>query len=231
MSLLRPTANRRFNELVGLLILVLATLIGLALVSYHPGDRSLDTAVTALPPHNWVGPAGAFSADLLFQGFGVASFLLVIGLAGTAVQWFRPPRANPARHYGTTGLLLCILFLGALFQELPHALLWRGAIPWSGIAGRLLAQSLLALFNPIGTWVLTGTGFITGLFLATDFSLLDLHNWAVEELYPRLLPRLRPLLDPDSEMEGMAAAPRPVETGTPRAAGSGSCPAQRAEDR
>jgi len=43
-----PTANRRLNELIGFLVLVFATLLVLALVSYSPLDPSLNTAAT--PP-------------------------------------------------------------------------------------------------------------------------------------------------------------------------------------
>lgn len=196
MSLLRPTANRRFNELIGLLILVLAALLALSLLSYHPSDQSLDTAVLSARPQNWVGPVGAYTADLLFQFFGIAAFLIVIGLTASAVQWFRPPTGKPAQHHRFSGVLLCMLSIAALLQELPKLPLWRGAIPWSGIAGRLLANGLLALFNRTGAYILTGTTLLVGLFLATNFSLIDLHNWAVEEVYPRLLPLLRPIVTP-----------------------------------
>ena len=43
-----PTANRRLNELIGFLVLVFATLLVLALVSYSPLDPSFNTAAT--PP-------------------------------------------------------------------------------------------------------------------------------------------------------------------------------------
>ena len=196
MSLFRPTANRRFNELIGLLILVLATLLALALLSYHPADQSLDTAVLNARPQNWVGPVGAYTADLLFQCFGVAAFLIVTGLAGSAVQWFRPPTGKPAQHHRISGILLCMLSISALLQEFPRNPLWRNAVPWSGLTGRLLATALLDLFNRTGAYILTGTALLAGLFLATNFSLIDLHNWAVEEVYPRLMPVLGPIVTP-----------------------------------
>ncbi len=46
----------------------------LALVSYHPGDPSFDTA-TSLPPANLLGTLGAGFADLLLQGFGIAGVI------------------------------------------------------------------------------------------------------------------------------------------------------------
>ena len=44
-----PTRNRRLNELIGLLILVTAALLFLALASYSPLDPSLNTAASASP--------------------------------------------------------------------------------------------------------------------------------------------------------------------------------------
>ena len=51
-----PTANKRLNELIGFLVLVVAVFLFLALVSYSPLDASLNTAATPLlsrPTHNW----------------------------------------------------------------------------------------------------------------------------------------------------------------------------------
>ena len=43
-----------------------ALLLLLALVSYRPTDPSLNTAAAG-PVRNWVGPPGAWSADLLLS--------------------------------------------------------------------------------------------------------------------------------------------------------------------
>src|SRR5580693_898328 len=52
-----PTRNRRLNEILGLIVLVAAALLLLALASYTPSDPSLDTvsaaSAAAAPAHNW----------------------------------------------------------------------------------------------------------------------------------------------------------------------------------
>ena len=40
---LTPTRNRRLNEVTGMVLLVAASLLFLALASYHPTDPSLNT--------------------------------------------------------------------------------------------------------------------------------------------------------------------------------------------
>ncbi|TAN23879.1 MAG: DNA translocase FtsK [Acidobacteria bacterium] len=192
---LRPTTNRRFNELVGLLILVLAALLLLALVSYHPADPSWDTAAVVTRPANWVGPVGATAADVLFQLFGLASFLLVLGLGFLARNWFRAPRSQSLHRSHVLGLLLSMVGLAALIAELPWQLLWRGSVPLHGLVGLLVASALIAAFNPIGAYLLTVTALLAGLFLATKFSFSATQTWWSENVAPRMgwaAPLVRP---------------------------------------
>lgn len=192
---LRPTTNRRFNELVGLLILVLTALLLLALVSYHPADPSWDTAAVVPRPANWVGPVGATVADVLFQLFGLASFVLVLGLGFLARNWFRAPRSQPLHRSHVFGLVLSMVALAALIAELPWQLLWRGSVPLHGLVGLLVASALIAAFNPTGAYLLTATALLAGLFLATKFSFSATQAWWSENVAPRmgwLAPVMRP---------------------------------------
>src|SRR5271165_3414106 len=87
-----PTGNCRLNELIGLLALLFAVLLVLALVSYSPLDPSLNTSATPplnRPAHNWIGVAGAMASDLTLQFFGVAGFLIPVFLGLFSIRWFR----------------------------------------------------------------------------------------------------------------------------------------------
>ena len=99
MRILTPTENHRLNELIGFIGITIAVLLALSLLSYSPQDASLNVAAPAgaSPATNWIGPVGAHTADLLFQVFGYASFLLPIGLMVLAWRWFRSqPIRTPA---------------------------------------------------------------------------------------------------------------------------------------
>ena len=66
MRFLTPTENKRLNELIGFLCVVLAVLTGLALISYNPSDAAFNVSAPADGEHaarNWIGPAGAYLAD------------------------------------------------------------------------------------------------------------------------------------------------------------------------
>ena len=72
---------RRISELAGFLVSVAGLLVLLSLASYSPQDPSLNTAVAAgAAPNNWIGPAGAYTADAIFQIFGWVAYLIPLGL-------------------------------------------------------------------------------------------------------------------------------------------------------
>ncbi len=59
---LTPTRNRRLNEVTGMVLLVAASLLFLALASYHPTDPSFNTVggyAAGRQVHNWTGLIGA----------------------------------------------------------------------------------------------------------------------------------------------------------------------------
>ena len=99
---LTPTRNRRLNELIGLMVLVVAGLLLLALASYHPTDPSLNTVVgsTTARPENWIGVVGAYISDLLLQLEGAAAFCLPLLLAALGWTWMRSmPTGSPRRGH------------------------------------------------------------------------------------------------------------------------------------
>ncbi len=176
MRLLTPTENHRLNELIGFLGLTLAVLLTLALISYSPHDASFNVS-TPLPdghaPANWIGPVGAYGADLVFQAFGYAAFLLTLGLFGLGWRWLRSQALNSA-VVKLAGYALLVLFFPALLT-LWHIPDVRGAIPPGGLLGTLVASGLRAGFGPAGAHVMALATLVTGLFLATPFSFTGLH--------------------------------------------------------
>ena len=179
MRFLTPTENKRFNELVGFLCVTLAVLTALALISYSPRDPALN--VSASPSseratQNWIGPAGAYSSDLLFQCFGYAAFLLPVALAILGWRWLRsqPVTSQLAKLIGYALMLLSLPSLLSLWH-LPAV---RDAVPAGGLAGSLIAGGLLSGFNSIGANLVGVALFLTALFMTTRFSFSGTHAWA-----------------------------------------------------
>lgn len=176
---LTPTRNRRLNELIGFLVLVAATLLFLALVSYHPTDPSFDTvrgAASNAPVQNWTGRAGAFLSDLLLQFEGLASFLLPLMLGGIGLAWMRsqPISSPPSKAIGA---VLALLFVPAALGLLPHTLHALGGLPAQGVIGALMAALLIHILNRPGAWVVTLALIIAAGYLSTTFSVSTARDW------------------------------------------------------
>src|SRR4051812_47782320 len=69
----------------GVLVMLFAAAIALALLTYTATDPSFNTATHATP-ENALGHMGAILADVLLQATGLGAFVLVGALAGWAVR-------------------------------------------------------------------------------------------------------------------------------------------------
>ena len=168
-----PTRHRRFNELVGLVLLVAAVLLMLALVSYRQTDPSFDTvAAFGYPIHNWVGRIGAVLSDLLFQIDGAGAFVLPLLLAGLAWCWLR---SRPVRTpvVKLAGVFLILFFAPSVIALLPGHLHLYGGLPLEGLIGRFLADAMVAQINVPGAAVLFAGLSGIGVYLAASFSFAE----------------------------------------------------------
>ncbi len=173
-----PTNRRRLNELIGFVLCVFAGLLFLALVSYSPQDASWNSSSTNAGhvARNWIGMVGAYAADLCFQAFGLAAFLLPVFPAVLGMRWFRSRRvATPlAKVLGAASLLL---FVPALLGLMPGHLRWLHVIPLEGLLGRILGDFLVHYLNLVGAYIVCATLVAVALYLTTAFSLSSLHLW------------------------------------------------------
>ena len=174
-----PTQSKRLNELIGLLLLAAAVLMMLALASYSPLDRSLDT-VTASPDvrstHNWIGLVGSYSSDLILQSVGLVAFLLPVMLILLGVRWMRShPVENPLVK--ATGAIALLTFVSALLALLPWPMHWAHTVPVEGLMGRLVGDLLVHYLNYAGAFIVALTAVAASLYLATAFSLVSLRLW------------------------------------------------------
>ncbi|MGD0796335.1 MAG: DNA translocase FtsK [Acidobacteriaceae bacterium] len=191
-----PTRNRRLNEILGLIVLVAAALLLLALATYTPNDPSFNTvggyATGARPAHNWTGLAGAWLADAILQTIGIAAFFLPIVLGRVGLCWVRQRAAGsaPARFLG---LGLWIVFAPAAIGLIPHAFYWRHALPIEGVTGRLLADAMVHYLNLPGASIVLALMVAMSLYLATTFTFHTATEWAETHLsfFRRISDKLR----------------------------------------
>src|ERR1700722_5230911 len=118
VRVLTPTENHRLNELIGFIGMTIGILVALALISYSPHDPSLNVSAESSALHaarNWIGPVGAYGADILFQGFGYAAFLFPIGMFIMGSRWFRSEILESAT-VKIVGYSLLVLMLPAMLM-------------------------------------------------------------------------------------------------------------------
>ena len=174
-----PTRSRRLNEMLGLIVLVAAGLLLLALVSYTPSDPSFNTVggtAGAHPAHNWTGLVGAYLADLLLQSLGLAILFVPFMLLRIGVSWMRSRRVGSTAAK-SVGLVLWLLFAPAAIALLPGHFLWRHAIPIAGIEGRLLADGLIHFVNFPGAIIVCALMVSLSIYLTTTFLLTTSREW------------------------------------------------------
>jgi S-DNA-T family DNA segregation ATPase FtsK/SpoIIIE len=184
-----PTRNRRINEILGLVLIVCAGLLFLALASYTPTDPSANTEggsiatlrtgqhlAARLGAHNWTGLAGAWLADILLQSIGVAAFFLPIVFARIGFCWMRQRPAGSAKARAL-GLALWIIFAPAALGLIPRTLLLRHAVPIEGVAGRLLADAMVHYLNLPGAAIVLALMVALSLYLTTTFTLHTASEW------------------------------------------------------
>src|SRR5712691_4209667 len=159
--------------------MTLAVLLALALLSYSPKDAAFNVSAPVpddSPARNWIGPAGAYGADLLFQIFGFAAFLLPAALLVLGWRWFRS-RAINSQVATLVGFALLLLSLPTILA-LWHVWDIRGAVPPGGILGELISSGLRTGFNLWGAHLVAVALLVTALFMTTRFSFSGAHAWA-----------------------------------------------------
>ncbi len=179
MRFLTPTENKRLNELIGFLCITAAILLGLALISYSPRDPAFNVSAASAGDNlvrNWIGPVGSYTADLTFQIFGFAAFLLPVAIGVLGYRWLRS-RAVDSQWAALVGYGLLLLSLPSLLAMI-HFPDVRGAIPAGGLLGGAVSHGLQSGFNFWGAILVAVAILIVALFLTTSFSFSGAHAWA-----------------------------------------------------
>ena len=155
------------REILAVVIFVAALLVALSLFSYNPSDRSLNTPSGSASTYNWGGLAGAYLADLLLQGLGLAAYLLPLFLFTVSYELFRDSYEGVRRTKLTGGSLL--VWSAATLLSLVRMVEagWQAG----GVIGDFTAERLVALFSRVGAYVIVVPAFLLALAVVTQRSL------------------------------------------------------------
>jgi S-DNA-T family DNA segregation ATPase FtsK/SpoIIIE len=166
------TRSRQLAEFLGLSSFALALMLLISLATYNPGDPApFFKAGASGPARNFIGPIGAFLAELLVpQLFGMAALLLplVLGVTGWKLFWCKPIDAPYTKACGVSALLLSLCaFLALTFGALTVE---GESVRAGGAVGALLAAVLTSSFNRTGAYIVVATCLFVSLILSTQFS-------------------------------------------------------------
>ena len=134
------TVSRRFSEFVGVALFAAALIWVVALATYEPSDPAWFFSIGLhAAPVNFAGRVGAFLAELSFQLFGYASYLIpaLLVVIGWNYFWCRWLDAAITKAIGAMLLFACISgFLSLMFGTLEVS---GKAFRAGGYAGDFLA--------------------------------------------------------------------------------------------
>ncbi len=173
MKLLSPTEHRRFNEVIGFLLLSMGLVILLSLISYHTQDPSWNTAAGSRPL-NLAGYPGAWLSDVLIQTFGAAAFLFPLLAFLLSWKWIRSDQLD-AGAVKIFGSVLLTLGVCAALSFVPLRL--GGTTPIGGTLGLALTNYLVDSLNLAGALLATATVVVVSVYLVSTFTLARLGEW------------------------------------------------------
>jgi S-DNA-T family DNA segregation ATPase FtsK/SpoIIIE len=149
-------------EVAGIALFAFDVLLALSLLSFSSKDRT-----PGRPVDNWIGPGGAYVADVLTLVLGVAAFLLPAVVLLVAVACFRPVQAKARAALRASSAVLATLSAMTLLH-----LLFRGTdllpFPAGGLVGGLLADAGSRVLAPLGTGVVAAALCFIGSVVALD---------------------------------------------------------------
>jgi S-DNA-T family DNA segregation ATPase FtsK/SpoIIIE len=166
------TRQTRGAELLGLVAFALALMLLIALATFDPRDPApFFKAGVEGPARNFIGPFGAFLAEMLIpQLFGLAALLLplVLGLLGWKLFWCRPIEAPYTK---TVGNLVLLLSLAGLLSLAVGTVSFEGEpVRAGGAVGEIVSGLLVRDFSRTGAYIVAATTLFVALILATQFS-------------------------------------------------------------
>ncbi|MBZ5486339.1 DNA translocase FtsK 4TM domain-containing protein [Halomonas aquamarina] len=164
------------REGVVVVLLALCVFLLLALFSYHPEDPGWSYQGPETDVRNWMGPVGAWLADVLYSLLG-ASALWWPGMFGFAAWWLMRSRQvrfelDPVAIAVHAGGLVLLIFgttmLGALHFYHPESIL-----PYA--SGGILGEGLVATLKPLVSS--GGVGLIAAALILIGFPLFSGMSW------------------------------------------------------
>ena len=160
--------KRTLWAVAGLAIVAVALAAVTALLTYHPGDPSWNTATDA-NVRNWLGEPGAVFADAMLQALGLAAAVPVLAVGAWGVRVMRAELV-PWLWLRTMVLPSSALLIAVGLPGIGQPQGWVLPSGLGGFSGRILLDLGVVKLSAFGAaeslyWVLTALAWVGGLIL------------------------------------------------------------------
>lgn len=161
------------NEILALSFFTIACAVLLSLISYHPQDPSLSFYASKIPKiRNWLGFAGSYLSDALYQTAGLSAFFLVVIFSQCAFRLFLSA-GFPLRLMDCVGWAGIVCAGAGLLSLGVEKVSFRGATMLAGgLLGDVIARSLSAYLNTLGAYLALGLILLISFMASTRCSVL-----------------------------------------------------------
>jgi S-DNA-T family DNA segregation ATPase FtsK/SpoIIIE len=189
--------NRNLKlDLVALGLFVGVVFLALSLLTYSPADpvtqvsfplSTLYQPQTPVYPtnetvQNMCGPWGSLVGDMLFTGFGIGAYYIVISLAVVDVMMLRRAQMDSPvlRTTGWVASLVGIVAIAAIVAPnyTPGPVIGSG-----GYLGALVRGLLYMRFALLGSLILSASMLFGGLLLCTDYALFNIAQYSATAMF------------------------------------------------
>lgn len=176
LTLRKLTGYRRLREVLGLLMLVVAVYLVIALLSFDRADPSWSQTAWHEPIRNAGGRFGAWCADILFSVFGVVAYILPVTLFIYCWNVFKQRYSSNSFDYFTLSLKT-IGFLALILSSCSLADInfddWYN-FSSGGVLGSLISSAIIPKLNHTGATLILLFMWAIGLTLFTGWSWLTI---------------------------------------------------------
>jgi S-DNA-T family DNA segregation ATPase FtsK/SpoIIIE len=164
------------NDVIGILLATAGLLLMVALLSWDTHDLANNIVPPNNPPHNRIGPIGAWMADHLFWVFGIAAYIIPVLLIAYGVGYlFRILSYLQRRWVWGAVLLLCCMGMATMFERnfrwLQNLRAWMNAPTVGGVIGMFFYNYALRFIGKVGATIVLGAAYLVSLIYLTNFKL------------------------------------------------------------
>ena len=171
------------KELLGVVFFGLFIFLGVSLISYSPFDVSFHT-VSSRPTQNLCGKVGSYTADLIFQIFGIMGFLIAFFFLFLSFLYIRKREITQKAPF-FSGVGLFFLSASILLQSILGEVDVKGVrMFFSGLLGFVLKDGLERLFGQFGSLFISSLFLFISLFFLLQAPIIE----AIEKRFKRRRP-------------------------------------------